>query len=623
MNALRIVKTSGTSAALACGIPLRRHDWAGRGMPLLCAALVLLPLRAQWLTQSFPLKDGWSGVYLHVDASYADLQQLVGDDPANPIQEIWMWKPAPGTEQFVESPQLPTDENSRWVSWQRSLGPSSELQRLIANAAYLVRVEPTGSGYLWNLLGQPAPPQNKWTVTGLNFLGFATPDPNPPTFDSFFEKAPALRQTMEIYRYVGGELDESNPAPFFAFRINPLPRGEAFWIRAGQSYNRYFGPFELDLQDSRGVEFNDRIGQYRIRLRNLVGAAFASELTVSVELLPSEPPPAGQASIAGTPPLLLRGTMDPTTLRYGFTAFADGPQSRTLAPQGKVGCETDLVIGLNRSQMTDAAGEVFAGVLRFTDSLNLSRVDVPVSAVVGSKAGLWVGEASVTQVRHYLKTYQRDADGAPVQSESGAYQVSSVNSSLGAVPRPFPLRLILHHDADAGEIALLQRVYYGQGSDGQMKLATRESALDANKLKDARRITATHLPYSAANPPWVATGDLQDGSTVTLAVHLPYDDQAANPFLHTYHPDHDNRNATFDQVLPRGSESYGVVRELSLRFEAPPDDFQSLTTSGNRLQGIYDESVTLLGAGSESRQFDVRGAFLLNRISDLPTLTTD
>jgi len=44
-----------------------------------------LPLQAQWQTQSILVKPGWSAIYLHVDAGYDKLDDLVGADLTNPI----------------------------------------------------------------------------------------------------------------------------------------------------------------------------------------------------------------------------------------------------------------------------------------------------------------------------------------------------------------------------------------------------------------------------------------------------------------------------------------------------------------------------------------------------------
>ena len=64
--------------------------------PLLIGALLMAmtPLsQAQWQTQSLSLTNGWNAVFLHVDASYDVLDQQIGADTNNSIQEIWRWNP--------------------------------------------------------------------------------------------------------------------------------------------------------------------------------------------------------------------------------------------------------------------------------------------------------------------------------------------------------------------------------------------------------------------------------------------------------------------------------------------------------------------------------------------------
>src|SRR5262245_12507032 len=162
--------------------------------------------RAQWLTQTNTLKAGWNAVFLQVDASYTNLDQLVGSDPTNPIQEIWYWAPALPTGQFVDSPQVPTGVGNQWVSWTRVLGPASALQRLVGNGAYLVRVTNSAANYSWRVKGKPVIPTYRWTLTGLNFIGFPTPASAPPFFEALLAQAPEFQQNAEIYRYQGGEL---------------------------------------------------------------------------------------------------------------------------------------------------------------------------------------------------------------------------------------------------------------------------------------------------------------------------------------------------------------------------------------------------------------------------------
>jgi hypothetical protein len=193
------------------------------------------------------------------------------------------------------------------------------------------------------------------------------------------------------------------------------------------------------------------------------------------------------------------------------------------------------------------------------------------------------------------------------------------------VPMAYPLRLIVHNPA-SGPATLLQRVYYGFNAVSNAIISNQESALARNLLGASRRLSASHLPWSDANPGWDLSGALAPGVTLTASVTTGFNDQAANPFLHTYHPDHDNLNATFKNELPQGSESYTVVREITLSVKPPANDFNSRIAAGLQLAGDYLETIRVQGlarAGNtfDTRQFEVRGAFELNRINEIPTLT--
>ena len=594
----------------------RKHPPGGLDSLLTGAFLLalILPASAHWVTQSFVLAPGWNAVYLHVDATHATLETLVGSDETNPIQEIWLWQPAPATSQFVVSPLLPTTTGSQWLSWNRPTAETSGLQRLVGNAAYLVRVG-GGANYTWNLKGKAVPPNYLWTSTGLNFIGFPAPAAAPPNFEDFLAPAPALQQAAEIFNYVGGELSASNPSRLYAFRTKPLRRGESYWIRSGNTFNRYFGPFEPALDGGAGLLFGSDLGQSRLRLRNLT----ASSLTVTLSLVNSELPPAGQPSLVGPPPLLLRGAISTVDLTYGFTQMATGPQTITLAANGQPGSESEVVFGLNRSQMPGQAGSVYAGILRLTDSLGLSQVDIPVSAEVASHAGLWVGSASIDNVQHYLKAYQTKVGGGLETTPGGAYIPTSTNTAPGAVARPYPLRLIIHNDGTTSR--LLQRVFHGLDGNLNRVVTTRQSLMNPGHLTSARRISCTHLPWSAANPGWAFNGPLGSAVPLSVTVPLAHNDQTSNPFLHTYHPDHDGLDSTGQNPLQRGMESYDVTRVITLTLTLPANDFTSLTAGSGTLAGSYSELVTFQGIGSHSRQFSSSGKFAINRISGIAALT--
>lgn len=620
----------------------------------LAALALLAPFNAsaQWLTQSIQLKGGWNAVYLHVDAGYGTLQDLVANDAANPINQIWLWNPSPSTIQFITSPQQPTDTGSQWLSWDRQTGAASPLERLIPNAAYLIHLPNDVASYTWNLKGKPVPPHYQWTASGLNFIGFPSQETNPPSWERFLSQAPDLRRTAELFYYPGGDLGASNPQQLFAFRNQNVTRGQAYWIRSTE-FNRYFGPIDVVFTGSSGARFGTSLGQVSFRLRNTI----AEPVTVTLTSVTSEAAPSGQTAIIAAVPVLVRGDMNTATLAFSYStldaAQGGGPKQWTLAKAGDVGSELEVVIGVNRQQVTGPAGSLYASILRFTDSLGISRLDVPVTAEAGSNAGLWVGTATITSVNHYLNTYSKAANsteltnvltrlglaegvdgyhyerdpatqrilvfGGPKNSTGYFLLDGATRVDPGTVARPFPLRLIIHNDGTTAR--LLQQAYYGIGLGTNPVVATRQNLLLPAALGSAKRISAVHLPLTTGNVPWAFTGPMRTGSALSTTVTLAFDDQASNPFLHSYHPDHDNRDATFQTMLPQGEESYGVRRQITLNLTAPAADFEALTKGGSVMSGSYSEIVSFLGKGSDQRDYTARGEFTLNRITDIATLT--
>lgn len=600
---------------------LVRRGWLA-AVSVWMASMVTLP--AQWLTQSFDLQPGWNAVFLHVDASYATLDDQVAGDSGNPIGEVWQWNSTVPDAQFVQSPLVPTETGTPWTSWVRGLGASSVLQRLSGNTAYLVKVDGPAA-YTWSVKGRPLAPRYRWTTSGLNFLGFATVPTGSPSFATFLGAAPGVLNVMEVFRYPGGPLGAGNPVQVLNMNTTSVRRGEAFWLRAGDVFNRYFGPFEVVVAGGTSVGFGDHVSQKTLRLRNTTAAVLA----VTGTWVASETAPTGQPPIVGAPPVLVRGALNPTNLTYAHTDLSV-PVTWSLKPAGEPGSEVEVVLGVNRSAMAGSPGDEYAGVLRLTDSLGLSQIDLPVSATVTSQAGLWVGAVSVDQVRHYLNTYERDGDGAPMQDADGKYMVTGTKTNLGTVARSYPLRLIVHTDAVGAHAKLLQRAYLGVlAGGGGLGVATRQGLLDPDQLATARRVTAVHLPWSEANAPWDCQGELRAGTNLTSTVVVDVGDGASNPFVHTYHPDHDNLDATFEGAVAPGEESYEIQRKITLSVASPEDDFASLTAGHARLVGQYDEAITLVGktkAGRsqpESRQFEVRGGFTLTRITEVPVLTTE
>ena len=570
---------------------------------------------AQWETQSLAIPPGWSAVYLFVDASYTNLDYLVGSDPSNPIDQIWAWQPPVGSAQYVLSAQSPVAGNPQWANWARlGTGLTRTMGTLAPNSAYLVH-STAPSPYTWNVLGLAAVPNYSWSSGSINLVGFRTPPGLPPRLDRFLAFAPALSNAATFFQYLGGDLGPSNPSQVLFYNSVAVNSGQAFWITPNGQVNDYFGPFHLALSPG-ATTFGPAGSSASIQLANTT----ATNVTVTLSLLASQPSPAGQPPVAGVVPLVLRGALNPTNVTYTATSLTTANSvTWTLAPQGQAGSSVAVVLGVNRAVLTNNAGSSYAGILRFSDGFGLSQVDVPVSAVAGSYAGLWVGSAAVSQVSAYLKSFQTDLSGNPVQGTNGAYILAGVDTNLGPTSATFPLRLILHNDGV--NVNLLQRVFCGLDVNSNTVVATAESDLDPSRLGVARRISAAHLPWTANNQTWLFSGQLAPGGNLATTATVHYDEQGSNPFLHTYHPDHDNLDATFQNQLPIGSESFQIDRQITLSVTGAGTDFASLTQFGQTLSGNYGEAITVTGAPGAARTFNVAGAFTLNRISPIATLT--
>ena len=233
----------------------------------------------------------------------------------------------------------------------------------------------------------------------------------------------------------------------------------------------------------------------------------------------------------------------------------------------------------------------YASLLRFQDSGNLMDVMIPMRANVASLAGLWVGEAEVSNV---------------------ASKVASSPDST--TPRSFPLRFIIHVD-ESGTARLLSQVFMGAlAGEGNLEgLCTREVGLKQDAKAGAHRMSVGHLPLDAVIS--AGSGSVALGETLVRNITIGYDDPT-NPFVHSYHPDHDNKDARPDgTVIPlnNGDESYTITRACSFEFtSSPPDGTSPLGWGSTVIGGNYSE--TLGGLHKEAIQ--VSGTFTLRRVSE-------
>jgi hypothetical protein len=578
-----------------------------RFFSLLLALLSATCAFAEWRTESYMLRQGWNAIYPTVDASHTTLDTLLAAYPR--VIEVWRWQP----EQVDR--RLPDDitdvpSGIEWSVWKRGLPAETTFTQLEANYGYLVRLN--GNGQLVvSIKGQATLPEVRWRGDGLQLAGFPVLTTGTrPTFSTYLAPTGFAAGSADVLRYNGGGIGGNNPAA-----INPtttrIDRGIAYWVRM-ETFSRYYGPLKVEIDTGTRVDFGTRSDPVKVLLTNQT----TGDLTFTLATAASEAPPAGEVAVAGSVPLKVE--VDAETTYTALTA----PRTLTLAP----GAIMPVRLVVDRASMPGAVGTHYASMLQLTTTAGLAgqEVFVPVTAEVSSLAGLWMGEAMVTQVGSVAIRYQRDAAGNTVYDGDGRPRIlqdlttPGSAGTLPAVSKGYPLRIILHVNL-SGQATLLSHVYQGKLAvappDAPIGLVTREALLDPTSLRDAVRLSVAHLPLDtelALAGPFATGGTLASGANLVTRYTA-----ADNPFLHVYHPDHDNLDARFQNLLQAGKESFEIKRSLTLTVDpAPPLDAPT-SWGTTTITGTYSEFIE----GPYKTPLRVQGLFGLYKVSDIPALT--
>lgn len=627
---------------------------------LLLSCVLSEPAMAQWKTETYQLKGGWNAIFLHGDASYSSIDDLLASGVGSNILEIWRWNQGTSPVLYTQDPAVQTPGSPEWSIWKRNDSTNNTLSKLTANVGYLVRCAGTNTdSYSVPITLSPRPPRTQWVRQGANLLSFQTKRTSPTTHSNYFSQGfPApVASGSGIYKYIGGPLSGSNPFKIFSPSFEPLNRNQAYWYEA-KVVDNYHGPIAVELSNVDGLMFMSQAHQIRLKLTNRTNQVQNLTLTQAA----SSSPPIGQKEIAGTVPIAVR-SFDPQQLNYTSTPLSDSSQ---LVLQPNSSLELNLVIDSSSPNLQSTApGSFLASLLTITDASGLIEYELPVSFTQGSLAGLWLGEALITHIPYTPKAQAQVVGGslasinivgrapegyvsAPLISVSppsvqGIQATATAEITNGVIssftltnpgsgyekppgirivpppaanstplPKAMSLRVLMHRD-DSGTYKLLSRVYMGSLlSTGELGLCTSESFLDPEKLASASRFSVAHLPIDVIN-----RGTGGEAGSLTHTVFIPHND-ATNPFVHQYHPDHDNLDARFENQLPAGDESPNITRTLQFEFtttdptgEATPLGWGSTVLGGNfteTLEGIHSDPITL------------QGNFRLQRISDIPTL---
>jgi hypothetical protein len=545
----------------------------------LASFLFAATAHAQWQNTTYTLKGGWNAIYLHGDASHATPATLFKDYPD--VQEVWRWNPNPTQVQFTTTPLIPSAGTAEWTVW-KSDGSVSALSKMVGQTAYLVKCDGTASNsYSVSIPQRVLPPSAAWVRNGANLMGFPSKLGGSvyPTMGSYFATFPAaIASNVKIFKYTGGELGQGNPLLVFSPSTEKLDRNQAYWFDS-EVVGNFYAPVEISLSNGSGIDFGRTGSTVTVRLLN----RSSTVSTVTIAPVASANAPTDQEDITAAVPVTRR------VFNAGTASWTETPISASFTEVIGPNAAVELSFGIDRAAMAGGSDAFYASLLRLTASSNLYEILLPVTARKASLAGLWLGDAVV----------------GGVESKTAGYTGT-------ATAQTYNLRYIVHVD-DAGNARVLSQVYLGQlaGESPQPGICTAESALSVADKASARRIVAAHLPLDRV----LDGGTMALGGSMSCTISTPFNDPTS-PFVHQYHPDHDNKSGT--APLEAGQESYDLGRAVTFDISASAPAGVSATGYGSSvIAGDYTEVLT----GLRKDSITVTGTFTLRRVSEIGVLT--
>jgi hypothetical protein len=169
---------------------------------------------------------------------------------------------------------------------------------------------------------------------------------------------------------------------------------------------------------------------------------------------------------------------------------------------------------------------------------------------------------------------------------------------------------------------MLRQAFSGRlvTSGNPLGLAVSESRVLGASTSDVKPMRF-YMPMMPAGSPTItastSSATFAAGSSVVWNITHSYNDPL-NPFVHTYHPDHDNLDARFSATpLAAGQESYTIVRACTFSFTSSPPDGSTVTGWGTTvLGGNYTETLT----GLNKATLSVSGTFAMRRLSEIEAI---
>ncbi len=265
-------------------------------------------LQAQSLTQSVTLQQGWNSVWLEVEPTQADPDDLFSGQP---VEMVTTFLPVNAKYTSLRDPAGDTWKDAEWRTWQPETAAGAflnNLHQLTAGQGYLIKATAAATV---TISGKAVFHRLRWLPQTFNLVGLPVDPASPATLGAFFSNSPA-HTPLRAFRLLNGKWVQASSA-------EPAVAGCAYWIWCGTGSDHQGpvslrgGSISLNAADSQGsVEFRP---------------AGPSALTISLTASGSLP-----LARLGNPRTTLTSAQSLTAVAGEWTPFRIGHASLTSLP---------------------------------------------------------------------------------------------------------------------------------------------------------------------------------------------------------------------------------------------------------------------------------------------------
>ncbi|MEM9530888.1 MAG: hypothetical protein AAGA23_08210 [Pseudomonadota bacterium] len=585
-------------------------------MQSLKAAALIAGLALTWMgtagavsiQQSFTLQPGWNAIYVELEPDDKEIQNVFA---GLPVRSVWRWiPPQPGVD-FISDPAEGLLNVDGWYPYFPETEPESFLTSLFsvdANTAYLVNIQSSSSVTL-TITGQPRLERVRWNTDGFTLTGLPVAESGAPSFGEYFE-ASEQHSGQPVYRLGSGGVWELVSSPY-SLDVNS---GEAYWVFTDGA-SAFQGPLEIDIEGDEDIEFGNASTDRLISLINngtadtvvTVSRGAGDAMPLAYELRDPETNEPSFPDLPASLPLnVTAGGVTYFKLSTDRADFAQPEYEQIIEFSNGSGVRRRLVVSGTPVTVSADLQSVIA-----EDPLTKSGIRLK-GAGVDQYAGLWLGSIFVTGV-----------------SEAQLAGVTPL-----PVSRPFVQKLLIHVDANGQARLLKEVVQMAQPAvlapvpddpenleiidPGREVLVTDDSLLpnfEGLSVRDGQGVGVRHstTSYDFEDQFLDFAGAFNTAGVLSVTLDLP-SDFPTNPFLHRYHPDHDNLDAQFTNFQ---QEAFALTRVLQLRFSGTDPEGTTPPDWGDSLMGgEYLETIT----GLHKNPIFLSGDFRISRISDVTLL---